>query len=54
MDLIIRNARLVGAPHTAPTDIGATAAVTVTLENAAGASRPTSQPLLIARLDARQ
>jgi hypothetical protein len=37
-----------------PVDIGATAAVTVTLENAAGASQPTSQPLLIARLDARQ
>jgi hypothetical protein len=33
-----------------PVNIGATAAVTVTLENAAGAFKPTSQPLILARL----
>jgi hypothetical protein len=34
-----------------PVDIGGTAAVAVTLENAGGAPQPTSQPLILARLD---
>jgi len=37
-----------------PVDIGAIAAVTVTLENAGGASQPTTEPLIVARLDSRQ
>ena len=37
-----------------PVDIGATAAVALTLENSGGASQPTSQPLILARLNASE